>query len=87
MRAYLETDRLLLRRFTPADVDSVTALDADPAVMRYINGGHPTPREEIERTYLPAWMAYYERGERWGFWAAIDKATDAAQGKDAAQPK
>ena len=43
---YLETKRLILRRFTPDDVDLVTALDADPAVMRYINGGRPTPRED-----------------------------------------
>ncbi len=75
MHVYLETERLKLRRFTPDDVDLATALDADPAVMRYINGGRPTPREEIRHDYLPAWLAYYERGDRYGFWAAIDKAT------------
>lgn len=72
MHVYLETPRLVLRRFTPLDLDDVEALDADPAVMRYINGGTPTPREEIRDEYLPAWMAYYERGDRWGFWAAIE---------------
>lgn len=77
---YLETERLVLRRFTAADVDAVTALDADPAVMRYINGGRPTPREEIEHDYLPAWLAYYDRGDRWGFWAAVEKATGAFLG-------
>lgn len=75
MHVYLETERLFLRRFTPDDVDLATALDADPAVMRYINGGRPTPREEIRDDYLPAWLAYYERGARYGFWAAIEKAT------------
>jgi RimJ/RimL family protein N-acetyltransferase len=74
-QVYLETERLVLRRFTPADVDAVTALDSDPTVMRYITGGRPTPREEIATDYLPWWMAYYVRGERWGFWAAIEKAT------------
>jgi RimJ/RimL family protein N-acetyltransferase len=77
---YLETERLILRRFTPADVDLVTALDADPAVMRYVNGGRPTPRDEIRDVYLPAWMAYYEAGDRYGFWAAIEKRTSAFLG-------
>lgn len=66
---------MILRRFIPADVDLVTALDADPAVMRYINGGRPTPRDEIRADYLPWWLAYYERGDEYGFWAAIEKRT------------
>ena len=80
MHVYLETDRLVLRRFTPDDVDDLTALDSDPAVMRYINGGRPTTRDEMRDDYLPWWLAYYERGDRWGFWAAIEKATGAFLG-------
>jgi len=72
---YLQTERLTLRRFTRDDLDAVVALDADPAVMRYITGGAATPREELRDDYLPAWLAYYERGDRWGFWAAIERAT------------
>src|SRR5215217_3537623 len=72
---FLETERLVLRRFTRADVDNLVALDSDPAVMRYISGGIATPREEIEDDVLPAFLAYYERSTRFGFWAAIDKAT------------
>jgi RimJ/RimL family protein N-acetyltransferase len=75
VHVYLETERMILRRFIPADVDLVTALDADPAVMRYINGGRPTPRDEIRADYLPWWLAYYERGDEYGFWAAIEKRT------------
>lgn len=75
MHIYLETERLILRRFTVDDVDDLTALDSDPEVMRYINGGVPTPREEMEHDYLPWWLAYYERGDRYGFWAAIEKHT------------
>ena len=41
--------------------------------MRYINGGRPTPREELRTDYLPFWLAYYERGDAWGFWAAIER--------------
>ena len=75
MDAYLETPRLVLRRFTPADLDALVELDADPAVMRYINGGRPTPYAEMRDDYLPWWLAYYERGAAWGFWAAIERET------------
>ena len=46
-------------------------LDADPDVMRFINGGRPTPREEIETEFLPAFLGYYERYAGYGFWAAV----------------
>jgi RimJ/RimL family protein N-acetyltransferase len=71
---FLETERLVLRRFTMNDVDNVVALDSDPEVMRYLTG-EPTPREEIEHDFLPAWLSYYERFEGFGFWAAHEKAS------------
>ena len=80
MHVYVESERLILRRFTLDDLDRVTALDADPAVMRYINGGRPTPRDEIRDVYLPGWMAWYGAGDRYGFWAAIEKRTGAFLG-------
>ena len=70
---YLETERLILRRFTADDLDDLVALDGDPAVMRYITGGPPTPRDEMRDDYLPSWLAYYDRGDRYGFWAAIER--------------
>lgn len=69
MQSELETARLILRRFTPADEDHLVALDGDPAVMRYL-GGAPTAREKLRDAILPHWIAYYGRGERYGFWAA-----------------
>ncbi len=80
MHVYLETSRLILRRFTPDDLDDLVALDADPAVMRYITGGRPTPRDEMRDDYLPWWLAYYDRGDAWGFWAAIERDTGAFLG-------
>ena len=77
---YLETERLVLRRFTADDLDDLVALDGDPAVMRYITGGPPTPRDEMRDDYLPAWLAYYDRGDRYGFWAAIERETGAFLG-------
>jgi hypothetical protein len=68
---FLETDRLLLRRF----MDNLTGLDGDPEVMRFITGGRTTPREEIEKDLVPAFLSYYERYDGYGFWAAIEKAS------------
>ena len=64
---FLETDRLLLRRFTEDDVENLVELDGDPEVMRFINGGRPTPRQEIESDFLPAFLDYYERFAGYGF--------------------
>jgi RimJ/RimL family protein N-acetyltransferase len=75
MQVFLETDRLVLRRFSLADADNLVNLDADPDVMRYVTGGIPTSREEIQDEFLPAFLGYYQRYEGFGFWAAIEKAT------------
>jgi RimJ/RimL family protein N-acetyltransferase len=74
MLVFLETERLLLRRFTLHDVDNLYNFDADPEVMRFV-GGTPTSREAVENDYLPAYLGYYERGDRFGFWAAIERST------------
>ena len=39
----LTTARLALRPVTPADRAELIALEADPAVMRFLNGGRPVP--------------------------------------------
>src|SRR5438477_12077689 len=75
MEIFLETEHLLLRRFTADDVDNLVELDSDPDVMRFINGGRPTSRAEIENDVLPAFLGYYERFAGYGFWAAVEKST------------
>jgi RimJ/RimL family protein N-acetyltransferase len=75
MQVFLETQRLVLRRFRVDDADNLVNLDADPDVMRFVTGGVPTSRDEIENEVLPAFLGYYERYEGYGFWAVIEKAT------------
>lgn len=75
MQVFLETERLVLRRFTAADVEALLELDSDPEVMRFISGGKPTPRAAIEHDILPALLAYYGRFAGYGFWAVIEKAS------------
>jgi RimJ/RimL family protein N-acetyltransferase len=75
MQVLLETRRLVLRRFTMADVDNLVSLDADPDVMHFVTGGIRTARDEIENEILPEFLGYYEQFQGYGFWAAIEKAT------------
>jgi RimJ/RimL family protein N-acetyltransferase len=71
----LQTPRLLLRRFTDADIDALFDLDADPAVTRYLTGGVPTPRAVVERHILPEILHSYRREPAFGKFAAVERAT------------
>lgn len=75
MIVFLETDRLLLRRFTADDIDLIVELDGDPEVKRYIDNGAPVDLEDLNET-MAWWLRYYDMSECYGFWAAIEKATD-----------
>jgi RimJ/RimL family protein N-acetyltransferase len=69
MEPVLVTERLVLRRFTPDDVDALLALDGDPAVMRYIDS-RTKSRDEIETGVLPRFLAAYRRYRDYGSFAA-----------------
>jgi RimJ/RimL family protein N-acetyltransferase len=74
VKTFLETDRMILRQFEPDDLDAVLALDSDPAVRVFVDDGEPVDRETTAET-IEYWMAYYERSEIFGFWAAIEKSS------------
>ncbi|WP_227423644.1 GNAT family N-acetyltransferase [Pengzhenrongella sicca] len=78
MDAYLQTERVTLRRFRVDDADLLTELDSDPAVMRYLSGGEPTAPELVRERILPGILAAYDRwaGTR-GLFAAYEKAGGA----------
>jgi RimJ/RimL family protein N-acetyltransferase len=69
---YLRTQRLVLRQFRADDLDGLAALDADPEVMRFITGGRPIPRDEVETVLIPRYRAAYRRWKALGTWAAED---------------
>ncbi len=75
MRVFLETERIVLRRFTESDVGNLHDLHADPEVMRFINGARPVPRDVIRNKTLPRLLRAYERLEGFGVWAAIERST------------
>ena len=75
MTVFLETERLVLRWFTGDDLDLVIELDGDAEVMRYINNGQPVDLAEVAEI-LDWWLTHYDSDGGYGFWAAIEKATD-----------
>lgn len=75
VNVFLETDRMILRRFTLDDVDAVLALDTDPEVRKFVEDGEPVNRQTATST-IEHWLGYYERSESFGFWAAIDKGSE-----------
>ena len=70
---FVETDRLVLRRFTREDLELLVQLDGDPEVKRYIDNGAPVDRTDLVET-LEWWLTYYERYPGYGFWAVLEKA-------------
>jgi len=72
--AHLETNRLILRRFTADDIDTVYALHSDPEVMRYLGATHPT-REQVRDDTLARFINLYRNSETWGYWASIERGT------------
>lgn len=63
------TDRLVLRRFEPSDVDNLLSLYGDKQVMRYLDN-KTWDRDRVEIEVLPALLAEYQRYQRFGYWAA-----------------
>ena len=71
---YLETDRLILRRFGAGDADLLVELDSDPAVMRYLTGGEPTTSAAVRGGDMSNILGAYEKWRgKFGLFAAQDK--------------
>ena len=72
-RLILETDRLLLRRFVMADLDSLVAFYSDPEVTKHIPDA-PRSREET-KDELEWHMNGHPKSPELGLWATIHKET------------
>ncbi|MGU3294737.1 GNAT family N-acetyltransferase [Williamsia sp. M5A3_1d] len=71
----VETPQLILRPVGAGDVSALVELDSDPAVMRYVSGGVPTPRAVIEDWVLPRAVAEMSSRRGGGMWTALDRST------------
>jgi ribosomal-protein-alanine N-acetyltransferase len=75
----LETERLVLREWTPEDVDVLFKMCSDAETMRHIGDGKAWQGVERARLWLErVTTAYAERG--YGPWAVVEKATGKVVG-------
>jgi RimJ/RimL family protein N-acetyltransferase len=76
----LETERLILRHFRPADIDAYADLCADPEVMKFLNAtGTPISRADAWRQ-MSMYLGHWElRG--FGTWAVEERASGAFVGR------
>lgn len=65
---FLETPRLRLRDCVEADLDRLLALDNDPGVKRFIDGGVPAAPATFRAEALPRLLGR-------GFWAAEERSS------------
>lgn len=71
MDILLETERLILRRLTIADAESVYAIRLEIAKSSDL----PT-LDDTRNRWLPFILSYYQEGHGFGYWAAIEKVTN-----------
>jgi RimJ/RimL family protein N-acetyltransferase len=73
----LETERLLLRPWRPAeDLDALAAVNGDPEVMRFVAPNRPLTRAETE-AQLERFVAHWDE-HGFGLWAVVPRrAPDA----------
>jgi RimJ/RimL family protein N-acetyltransferase len=68
----VETERLLLRPWRPAeDLDAVAAMNADPAVMRWVAPNRPLSRAESEEL-LDRFVRHWDE-HGFGLWAVVPR--------------
>lgn len=80
----LETERLLLRRLVPADLDALFALYSDPEMRQYYPEG--TLSYEATREELEWFLNGHPRHPELGLWATIYKPTGQFIGRNGLLP-
>ncbi|WP_394131722.1 GNAT family N-acetyltransferase [Shewanella maritima] len=76
MQTRIETDSLIIQLMRLDEADLLFELDQDPEVMKYINGGKPSSRHDIEQRMLPRISRFLNPDKGWGFWKVTAKASD-----------
>jgi RimJ/RimL family protein N-acetyltransferase len=81
---FLETPRLIIRPWEPADREAFVAFTRDPEVMHYVHGGAPYAEEEIEEFFSRQARQLDELGVCMG--ALVEKASSRVVGVCGMQP-
>lgn len=69
----LETERLILRQWTQADLGALFEIMRDALVMRYLAEGKPFTREQVEDFLI--WAENYQRENGFCRWKVIEKSS------------
>lgn len=72
MNAFLETERLILKKTEQSDFDNLVALRSDPDVMRYAGRGVQT-KDEVQK-FLDTVISYQKK-HGFGFCSVFEKET------------
>lgn len=75
----LETERLVLRMFEPADFEAYAGICGDPEVMRFIGDGQPLAPPMAWRSLAMVIGHWALRG--YGLWAATERASGTLVGR------
>lgn len=74
------SERLSFRLLDITDESLFLDLDSDPEVMKFINGGKPTTKQEFHDVYVPRQQAFRNPAQGWGFWGVTIKGSDTFLG-------
>jgi len=67
--------RLSYQLIDETDSELLFQLDQNPEVMRYINGGNISTRDDISKVFIPRHNAYKNVTKGWGLWKVTLIAT------------
>lgn len=74
MKTYLETERLILREFTPEDGQNLLELDSDPEVVEFLTKRPSTP-EEVQASLDRIELMRIKFQGRFGVWTATERSS------------
>jgi RimJ/RimL family protein N-acetyltransferase len=63
-----DSERLNYKLMSDRDADLMWELDQDPLVMKFISGGKPTSKTDIQNIMLPRLYSYRNVEKGWGLW-------------------
>lgn len=74
MKTYLETERLILKEFTPEDAQNLLDLDSDPAVVEFLTRRPSTP-EEVRASLERIELLRVKFQGRFGVWTVTERSS------------
>jgi RimJ/RimL family protein N-acetyltransferase len=71
----LETERLVVRRFTEDDAEELLRLESDPEVLKHVGRGPLTDAAAYRRHIRSAFLPWYDCPGTHGVWAVVERAS------------